>query len=529
MATVQGTVARRSSGRAGRARLQLLVTGVLAAAALAGGIVVVHYLTGWPEPLVALAVLAATAVPLAVLAGADRRVLARSDRILAHAIVAVGLVATVTLVFLGVVVTIDGLPDAGDRPVTGRAMVAAATAALLAVAARGRIEAFANQRVYGTRRAPEDTLNTLTSRMTRAVPLDELLLQLAESLRRTMSLRSAEVWTGTGGTFERVAAVPDRPGAVLELDGEALRVASRSQVVGSAWLDVWIPDLLVGREGADVRAVSVIDRGELLGLIVVEGDPDDARHRDATDEDVLVRIGRQLGLALHNAKLDSALQASLAELRDRNAELVASRARIVAASDESRRRIERDLHDGAQQHLVALAVKVGLVRQLAPIDAERADRLLDELRVDIQTTLTLMRELAHGIYPPLLRDRGLTEALRTAANRSILPTTVEATDLGRYDPEVEAAVYFCCLEAMQNADKHAGGDATVRVGVKDHGGQLAFEVRDDGPGFDAAQASGRGSGFVNMADRLGAFGGTLEVTSSPGGGTSVQGQVPVAG
>src|SRR5690606_21929356 len=127
-------------------------------------------------------------------------------------------------------------------PVTGRAMVAAALAALLAIAARGRIEAFANQRVYGTRQAPEDTLNTLTSRMTRAVPLDELLLQLAESLRRTMSLRSAEVWTGTGGTFERVAAVPDRPGDILELDGEALRVASRSQVVGSAWLDVWIPD-----------------------------------------------------------------------------------------------------------------------------------------------------------------------------------------------------------------------------------------------------------------------------------------------
>ena len=155
---------------------------------------------------------------------------------------------------------------------------------------------------------------------------------------------------------------------------------------------------------------------------------------------------------MHNSRLDTALQASLDDLRVANDQLSASRARIVAAADQSRRKIERDLHDGAQQHLVALAVKLGLARQLVEADPAAVATLLEELRGDAQATLTELRELAHGIYPPLLMDRGLPEALRAAANRAVLPTEVVA-DVGRYDSEVEAAVYFCCLEAMQNAGK----------------------------------------------------------------------------
>ena len=161
------------------------------------------------------------------------------------------------------------------------------------------------------------------------------------------------------------------------------------------------------------------------------------------------------------------LQASLDELRQRNLELRASRARIVAASDQSRRQIERNLHDGAQQHLVAMAVKIGLARRMLGSDPTTADAMLEELRSDVQDTLTELRELAHGIYPPLLRDRGLLEALQTAANRASLPTTVDADGTGRYAEGVETAVYFCCLEAMQNAGKHAGEGAelTVKVSV----------------------------------------------------------------
>jgi signal transduction histidine kinase len=197
----------------------------------------------------------------------------------------------------------------------------------------------------------------------------------------------------------------------------------------------------------------------------------------------------------------------------------------VTAADESRRRIERDLHDGAQQHLVALAVKVGLVKQLMEGDPATATRFVEELRDDVQATLTELRSLAHGIYPPLLRDRGLVEALRTAANRSTLPTDVSSGGVGRYDPGVEAAVYFCCLEAMQNAAKHAGDGATVTVSVVEEPGRLRFEVSDTGPGFDVDTVIG-GSGFVNMADRLGAVGGTLDVSSSPEG-TNIGGVIAV--
>jgi signal transduction histidine kinase len=252
---------------------------------------------------------------------------------------------------------------------------------------------------------------------------------------------------------------------------------------------------------------------------------------------VLSELSRQLGLALHNVRLDSALQASLDELQVRNDELRASRSRIVAASDDSRRQIERNLHDGAQQHLVAMAVKIGLVRQLLDSDPGTAAGLLEELRSDVQDTLNELRELAHGIYPPLLRDRGLPEALQTAANRATLDTVVETDGIGRYPEGVETAVYFCCLEAMQNAGKHAGDGSHVTVRVRLDGAStngngsaphevLHFSVQDDGGGFDLA-SGGDGHGFVNMRDRLGAIGGDLTVVTAPGGGTTISGDIPL--
>ena len=197
----------------------------------------------------------------------------------------------------------------------------------------------------------------------------------------------------------------------------------------------------------------------------------------------------------------------------------------MAASDQSRRQIERNLHDGAQQHLVALAVKLGLAKQLLDSDPSVVAPMLDELRSDAQETLTQLRELAHGIYPPLLIDRGLGEALRAAANRAVLPTDVNA-DVGRFAPETEAAVYFCCLEAMQNAGKHAGEGARITITVGCSEGVLHFELADNGAGFDATSAAGRGHGFVNMADRVGAIGGTIEVDSKPGEGTRISGRMP---
>jgi signal transduction histidine kinase len=197
----------------------------------------------------------------------------------------------------------------------------------------------------------------------------------------------------------------------------------------------------------------------------------------------------------------------------------------VSAADGERRRIERNLHDGAQQLLTAIAVKLRLVSELGEQDRDMARNLLAEANREINDAARDLRDLAHGIYPPLLAESGLPTALAAAARRSTMPTTVDADTLGRYPAEVEATVYFCCLEAIQNASKHAGEGATLTLCLREDAGMLTFDVVDDGKGFDA-QGRGLGAGFVNMADRLGALGGSLRVESAPQRGTTVSGAVP---
>jgi signal transduction histidine kinase len=270
----------------------------------------------------------------------------------------------------------------------------------------------------------------------------------------------------------------------------------------------------------DMRVVPIAHLGELHGLLAVYRRPGDGAYTDQ-DERALIDLARQLGLAMHNVRLDSALQESLAQLERRNRELEASRLRIVTAADSSRREIERNLHDGAQQHLVALAVQLGLAESSArDRDDTELATLLGHLQDEVHVTIGELRELAHGIYPPLLRDRGLAEALTAAGRRSRLPTTVEAATSRRYPEQVEAAAYFCCLEAMQNAAKHAGGAANVTVHVTGDDHRLCIEVVDDGAGFDRA-VTPEGAGFMNMRDRLGAVGAELHVESQPGAGTRV--------
>jgi signal transduction histidine kinase len=273
-----------------------------------------------------------------------------------------------------------------------------------------------------------------------------------------------------------------------------------------------------------VRAAPASHSGELLGLLVMERANDDEGFAEE-DERVLVELARQVGLALHNVELDSALQESLANLEQANADLQASRARIVATGDAERRKIERNLHDGAQQHLVALAVNLRLAKDIVAEDPEGAVEMLDALAEAVKETIQELRDLAHGIYPPLLMDSGIPEALRAAANRSPLSVSVEADGVGRHPSEVEAAVYFCCLEALQNAAKHAP-EASVQIVVREEDGTLRFSVSDDGPGFDIAAATA-GHGYVNMSDRLGAIGGTVDWRSAPGEGATISGELPL--
>jgi signal transduction histidine kinase len=215
-----------------------------------------------------------------------------------------------------------------------------------------------------------------------------------------------------------------------------------------------------------------------------------------------------------------------ADLRRMTADLRESRARIVAASDASRRKVERDLHDGAQQDLVLLNLKLGLIEHKVKGDADlRA--LVGEARADLGRALEQLRDLAHGIYPAVLENDGLSAALADAARRSPIPAQVDCDGAGRYAPELEAAVYFCCLEALQNAAKHAGDGAHAAIRLEEGAGVLGFEVVDDGCGYDAAR-TGSNAGLQNMADRIRALGGELRIESAPGTGTTVSGRVPVA-
>jgi signal transduction histidine kinase len=205
-------------------------------------------------------------------------------------------------------------------------------------------------------------------------------------------------------------------------------------------------------------------------------------------------------------------------------ELRASRQRLVAAQDEERRKIERNIHDGAQQQLVALSVKLRLAQGLVAKDAVKAEAMLGDLQSETQGALEDLRDLARGIYPPLLADKGLAAALEAQARKAAVPTTVEADGIGRYPQDVESAVYFCTLEALNNIAKYAQA-TSAHVTLTRHDGALTFDVADDGRGFDPT-ATGYGTGMQGMADRLDAIGGTLEVRSEPGSGTRVAGSVP---
>jgi signal transduction histidine kinase len=197
----------------------------------------------------------------------------------------------------------------------------------------------------------------------------------------------------------------------------------------------------------------------------------------------------------------------------------------VAAQDEERRRIERNIHDGAQQELVALAVKIRLLEQLVERDPMEAKSIAVALQVDAGRALDDLRELARGIYPPLLADKGLVAALESQARRFVVPVTLEGEGIGRYPREVEAAVYFSCLEALQNVAKYARASG-VTLRLADGDGQLRFEVDDDGVGFDSGGTT-HGTGLQGIADRLSALGGDVHVRSTPGAGTSVSGELPI--
>ena len=281
---------------------------------------------------------------------------------------------------------------------------------------------------------------------------------------------------------------------------------------GAGWVDAAGAPVTIPRPG-DGRTVTAAGRNGVPVAAVIH---DPALDADPRFVNAAVAMA---GVVLDNQRLAAESQAAMREV-------TRSRGRIAATAERERRRIERDLHDSAQQRLVALRIELELTEDLVRSDPERGVERLKQLEGELDQALDELRSLAHGVYPPLLSDRGLPEALQSASRRSAIPVRLATHGVGRYAPEVESAVYFCVLEAIQNAMKHAAGARTLRVQIDGTGTELRFSVRDDGAGAPGGRIDG-GAGMTNMNDRLEAVGGELEIVSTPGVGTTVRGRLPV--
>jgi signal transduction histidine kinase len=273
-------------------------------------------------------------------------------------------------------------------------------------------------------------------------------------------------------------------------------------------------DPVVVPDGDERRAVVWIepDRGPVAAVIY------DAR---LADQSAFVHAaGAAATIRLEAAQLEAELNASTSQL-------AASRLRLQEAADAERQRIERDLHDGAQQQVVGMRLRLDLASEAIKTEPARGERMLATVGRELDELLSTLRSLAKGIYPSILEQRGLREALASVALSAPVPVSVVAPTIQRYAEDIEVAVYFCCLEAIQNVIKHAGTGARAWVRLSQHGDWLRFEVRDSGQGFDA-QAVPSGSGLVNMRDRIEAVAGRLWITSGQSEGTLVRGRVPAA-
>jgi signal transduction histidine kinase len=298
------------------------------------------------------------------------------------------------------------------------------------------------------------------------------------------------------------------------------RVLSDALDDPSLWLAYWRGIGWVDADGLPVELP-----GPESGCCVTEVRDGDRRiaaivHDDALrdQEQLVVAAAAYARIALENQHLGAKVESSLRELRE-------SRARILTTADRERRRIERDIHDGAQQRLVALRIKLELTEELVRENQASGLAELRALGSDVDETLDEIRSLARGVYPAPLADQGLAGALRMAALHTALPAEIRPDGIGRYPPEIESAVYFCCLEALQNASKHAQGATRVTVSLAEDDA-LRFDVRDDGDGFDV-ESTASGAGLANMRDRLAAIGGELTIDSTPGRGAVVSGSVPI--
>jgi len=402
----------------------------------------------------------------------------------------------ITSVYVGIAVGIGALVGSGGKPNLALSIIATAVVAIGFQPVSNRVQRVANRLVYGKRATPYEVLSAFSDQVAATDADEEVLPRMARILQEGTTADLAVVWLRGVDGLHAAAVYPTQP-------------SPQPSLFVDEHDEFNVPD-------AD-RAVPVRYQGELLGALSIRKRRGESL--TMTEQKLVDDLAHQAGLVLKNVRLTQELLRRLDELR-------ASRQRLVTAQDHERRRLERNLHDGAQQHLVALKVKLGLAQMLSTRDPERAKATVSELKLDADEALETLRELARGIYPPLLADKGLAVALESQARKATLPVIIDADGLGRYSQDVEAAVYFCVLEALQNTQKYAkASHATVHL--SDNDGAVGFEITDDGVGFDRATAK-KGAGLTNMGDRLDALGGSIEMESSLGKGTVLKGSIPAS-
>ena len=424
-----------------------------------------------------------------------------APEVLSRALVLATLAAFIGGAYLLIPVGLGSL--VGSGPNTVLSVAATAVVALGFAPVRARTERFVQRLVYGNRASPYEVLAELSDRVAGAATSPDVLAHMARIVAEGTGFESSRVWLRLGDELTAAAAWPERGPALaaVPLVGDELPPLPDAQV-----------------------ALPVRHGDELIGAITVRQSPGEPF--SPTDLRLLRDIAAQAGHVLRNVRLSEELAARLKDISAQSAEIRASRERIVATQDAERRRVERDIHDGAQQYLVALMVQLRVARKLVDRDPQRALVVAGDLRRIIAETLHALNDLAQGIHPPLLTKEGLAAALRSQEANPSVSVTLEDQGLRRYAGEVEAAVYFASLEALNNAAKHAPG-AHVSIRLTEEDGHLVFAVEDDGPGFDPTRCR-PGSGLGNMEDRLAALGGSLEVKSAPSIGTHVTGRVPLS-
>ncbi len=446
--------------------------------------------------LIPLLVAQGLVLPVAISVAVMRYRLYDIDVVVSRTLVYGSLAVFITAVYVGIAVGIGALIGGGGKPNLGLSILATAIVAVGFQPVRERVQRVANRLVYGKRATPYEVLSEFSERVAESYSTDDVLPRMARVLAEGTGAQRADVWLRRDSTWRDAAVWPSD--------------AARSEAIVA-------PGATLPPVNGASRLVEVRHQGDLLGALAVTKRSGESL--TPVEENLLSHLAGQAGLVLKNVGLTNDLQARLVDLR-------ASRQRLVTAQDEERRRLERNLHDGAQQHLVAIKVKLGLAEMLMARDPEKAKGTLEQLKGDADEALETLRDLARGIYPPLLADKGLPAALESQARKATVPVSVVADGIGRYSQDVEAAVYFSVLEALQNVQKYAKArQVTVRLIGSE--GTVAFEVIDDGEGFDTATAR-RGAGLTNMEDRLDALGGTLTVESTRGEGTRVSGELPVS-